>query len=838
MDDARTAPLLASLLVAVAAVAAVLEGATLPAHGGACLVAVALLAAGTTVVHGVDAPNRLVRLGLGLLLLTLIWQVTPLPPGARRLIAPGQAAWVDLAAPEWTGDLQAWLDALARYDVLAAVGVAGPWEWDPLQGSVAHLVRPGTIAPGAWPWAVAQLGGAALCWILGVTVGRSDRGARTFAILLLLAAVAEALFGIANREGTTTGIGTKTAYLGSATGTFINRGHFASFLALGLGAAWGLGAALFPLVPEEVRRHRARQRRSSQPPSVLEVSGDKLPRLVLLGFAAAVLGIALVASQSRGPVLSFALAGAAVGIYAWRRRDEPFHLGIGLGLPVVSAVLAAVGFGLRGAFGRFATLLRAGDVSFTSRVQVWRDGLDAFLDAPLFGAGAGAWRLAWGSHEAGVHLYDFNHAHDELVEQLVELGAVGTVGLGLLVLAWVRQVRAGIDLCEHTPRTAIGIGCTVGVVAVGFQSVADFPLHTPAVLLATATAAGVASGSLSERQAAGTRAPVWGAVALVAVLAGWATTRDHDHPGTRAERLGEVPQIYYDEWALDAAAGRAGFAEEAARVARWAPLDPWGQLALALAEGRLAQAATAGDETAGPPEDRAFAAERALARALRLRPRSPRVQIAGARVLLALAGTGAADARRERAVALLSQAVADDAWRAREAFELASSLPLPLMERVAERLPADAQKRARVRYEYGRALDERGEKGEARAAWAAALQDDPEHGPALFALGVVARGEGDTDTMRDLLNRFLKAKERPGGMEGWAWLYLGDVDAAEVRFRRSVGENPANTWAWEGLAEVALRRGDAEAERQVWRRVLQLRPGDKRATERMKVLGG
>lgn len=74
-------------------------------------------------------------------------------------------------------------------------------------------------------------------------------------------------------------------------------------------------------------------------------------------------------------------------------------------------------------------------------------------------------------------------------------------------------------------------------------------------------------------------------------------------------------------------------------------------------------------------------------------------------------------------------------------------------------------------------------------------------------------------------------------MEGWALLYLGELDAAEVRFRRSVNENPSNLWAWEGLAEVALREGDTEAERQVWRKVLQLRPTHPRARLRLLVLG-
>ncbi len=838
MAEQRFASAGAAAAVLIVGLASVLEGATLPVYGGPCVVAIVLLAMVAVALRGVDRPGPMVWCGLALLGVTLLWQVIPLPAWAHRLVAPGQSALVDMAAPSWTGDLDAWLDALTRFDVLAAVGVGPAWDYDPLAGSVADAARAGTLSPAAWPWAVAQLVGGGIAVVLGVAIGRSERGARTFAVLLLLLCVAEALFGIANRNAATTGLGVKTAYLGSATGTLINRGHYAALLALGLGAAWGLAAALFPLLPEEVRRHRARKRRSSHPPSVMEASGDKVPRLVVLLFGAAVLGIGLVASQSRGPVLSFVLVAAGVGAYAWRRRDESFHLGIGVGLLAVSGVLAAIGFGVRGAFGRFASMLDAGDVSFTSRLQVWEEGLRAFRDAPVFGAGAGAWRLAWGARETGLHLYDFSHAHNELVERLVELGAVGTLGLGLLAFCWLRGVGRGIDAADATPRTAIGIGLLVGVGAVVAQSAVDFPLHTPAVLLATTLAAGVSYGAVTERAGAAARAWVPQAVgAGVIVLAVWAAVADRDHPGSRAQRLGEIPRVYYDAWAVSEPGSEVGFAARAAHVASVAPLDPWGQLALAVAELKLVQAARAGEAAPSGPEDHAFAAERAIARALKLRPRAPRVQVAAARVLVGLAATGYPDARRERAVSLLMEAVRGDPWRAREAFELTAHLPSAMLDRVGTALPDAPAARARVRYEYGHALDLRGDKAGARAAFAAALAEDPSHGPSLFALGVIARGEGDEALMRDLLRRFLAAKERPGGMEGWALVYLDELSSAEVRFRRAVGDNPENLWAWEGLAEIALRMGDAEAERQVWRRVLQVRPAYKRALLRLEALG-
>src|SRR5687768_18443570 len=84
-------PALASL--AVLAAAAGLEGGTLPAWGGACIVAMCAIAGFVVVRRGVEAPPRLARLGLALVAVTLLWQLLPIPNALRHLVAPGQARW-------------------------------------------------------------------------------------------------------------------------------------------------------------------------------------------------------------------------------------------------------------------------------------------------------------------------------------------------------------------------------------------------------------------------------------------------------------------------------------------------------------------------------------------------------------------------------------------------------------------------------------------------------------------------------------------------------------------------------------------------------------------------
>lgn len=826
---------LALACLLLVAVGAAMQGAVMPAEGAPLFaVAAALAVAAARRLEGLDRPARW---GAVLLLAVSLYQLVPVPGAVRAVVAPGQAERVDRVAVEHPGDPQAQTRAAAEADVLAVLGEPAP-PFDLLAGATATAWRPGSVAPDRAAWGLTTFGGAILLYALGRVIGRDERGARAFAVGLLALGVLEAVLGLAWRSGPTTGLAPKVHYLGSATGTFVNRGHFAAFLVLALGAAWGLAAALFPLQPDAVRRHRERKTRSSQPPSVLEASGDRLPRLAVLGLLSGFLGVGLVAAQSRGPLLAFGLVGLAVGAWAWRARHERWHLGIGVGLPLAGVLLATVGYGLRGALGRFSGLLGTDDVSLTSRLRIWSEGLAAWTDAPVLGAGMGAWSMAWGPHAGAPRLDEPVHAHQELVEQLGEVGLLGTVGLLLLAWSWGRRVRAGFLVAPHEPRPAIGMGLAVAVGAVLVQSLADFPLHTPGVLIPTALAAGVASGALgAERPPAGRRG--WIALAAVVLLsAGAAAVRDQAWSGPREQEVGVVPPAWYQvEEAPHDVAEALAQRDLARAYAFRSPLDPWGHAAHAIAEARLAVLAERGVEgVPGEPEAHAREVERAVARAESVGPRYPRLQVELARALALLADAGLfPDARAASATERLVAAVTLDSWRAAEAFAIADRLPPAAMRAIAATAPAEGAAAARVHYEHGRAQERAGRPEAAIDAWRRAVAADPGHGPAWFALGAALRVRGDPAAV-DAFRAFLASRDRPGGMEGWALLFLDDLDAAEAKLRRVVQDSPRNRWAWEGLAESAARRADRRAEREAWERVLGLDPANPRARERIAAI--
>lgn len=816
------------LLLALAA-AAGLEGGVEHRYGGPAMAVAAAFAVGLVLRGGVARPGRVALVGILLLAVPIGYALLPVPPALRAVVAPGQAAWfARVGEPAVT--LEAWLTDLTQQDVAAAVGEARE-PLDLLAGAQATGVSPGALDPTALPWELGTLAACVVVYAAGTVLARDERTVRFVALTLVVFGVVESLLGLRWKDGPTVGLAPKEHYLGSATGTFVNRGHFAAFLLLAIGSAWGLAASLFPLEPEEVRKHRARKRRSSHPPGLLEYAGDKLPRLVLLAFGAGLLALALVASQSRGPLVALLVASVGVGAWAlWRRQDRT-HLGIGLVVPLAGLVLAAVAVGPRAAIGRFLTL-GTDDVSVSARRQMWAESLEAWLDAPVFGTGPGGWHRAWTLHEVAPHLYSSRYAHSEPVQVLVELGAVGALGAVLVLGAWGWHLRKALDVAEEGPHLAHAIGWSVPVVAILLQSGADFPLHTPGVGLGFALVAGLVVGCLDPAPARRHRLAPAGLGIVGIVLLGVATVHDLRAPGTRAQRLSEETELNYARDPRTVPEARAWLADAQAAVHQ-APLDPWRHAAVAHAASLLAL-----DDPDGDPTELAFQSQLAAARALALRRHDPRLQVSLADAELRLLDVlHAPDALTTHATALLAQAVHDDSWRASDAFRIAGSrVSHAQLQAMADAAPDDPLSKAHIWYELGRAFEARGEKADAMTAHETASNAYPDFGAPAFNMGILLHHAGDDAGASAWFERFLSARDRSGAMEGWAYHFLGRYPEAEARFRKVVQEQPQNRWAWQGLADTCKARGERADERHAVQKMLELSPDDPGVRKRLEAL--
>lgn len=228
------------------------------------------------------------------------------------------------------------------------------------------------------------------------------------------------------------------------------------------------------------------------------------------------LGAGVAATQSLGALL------AALGICAGTlvlqrlpgRRGTWIVIGALSGAAVLLAFVPACVPGLLPPSGR------EGELSAGLRWQVYASaGRAAWSFLPL-GAGLGAFAPAFTRWRPIGLAYAVLHAHSEPLHAWVELGLPSLV----LGVAAVRVV--GERLVRLRRRGALAFAPAAGVIAVACHSLVDFPLHVPAVALATAALAGIAwSANLEARERGTSQAVVradltrWSVAALALVLA-------------------------------------------------------------------------------------------------------------------------------------------------------------------------------------------------------------------------------------------------------------------------------------------------------------------------------
>jgi len=342
------------------------------------------------------------------------------------------------------------------------------------------LDAPATLSVDRHATASSLRTGAALAGLFVVaTTVAATAGLRRVAFGLLASAGFQGLYGLLVLVSGSARIWNvpKTYYLDCATGTFVNRNHFACFLAMGL--AVGLAAILAELrgAPSGATGRRR----------WVEFWGSAGSRSLLLGIPW-ILGLAgLFTSFSRAGT---ALALGAVGITALAAGRS------GIRARVVAVLLAAsvavVPLAQIGAERLFARYGRSAE-AFTSaggRGTVWRDTLEIAAAFPLTGAGFGSFVAVYPAFRSpDVRLF-YAHAHNDLIQAAAEGGLLGLVLLACLILAAGRNVVRAVT--GSMGPLAVGVGAALG--ATLLHGLIDFNFHIPANAAIAAILAGGLEG--------------------------------------------------------------------------------------------------------------------------------------------------------------------------------------------------------------------------------------------------------------------------------------------------------------------------------------------------------
>ena len=311
-------------------------------------------------------------------------------------------------------------------------------------------------------------------FFLTLVLCRDRNAKRRLVIVFVSLGVFEALYGLIQYLTGWQQIFTyvKKYYLEEATGTYVNRNHFAGFLEMILPFAAVLALRCAGLLFRNTLRGTATLRKIA--------SRTELPSLVFWLFLATLLFVALVLSRSRMGIISalvslvaiLALAGTASMPARTRAAVAAlFFLGV-LGL--------IVWIGSDPVMSRFETLGQEYNFSGQNRISIWRDTLGLIRHHPLLGTGLGSFSVVYPSVQTVFLTHLVEHAHCDYLEVASELGLPGAILVFGSIFSVLAQTGRQYRKAEESFDRAVSLGCIGSIVAILVHSLADFNLYIPA----------------------------------------------------------------------------------------------------------------------------------------------------------------------------------------------------------------------------------------------------------------------------------------------------------------------------------------------------------------------
>lgn len=238
-------------------------------------------------------------------------------------------------------------------------------------------------------------------------------------------------------------------------GSFVNRHDFAAFMEMTIAVPLGLMFA--GAIPRDKR--------------------------LLYATAIGLMGVALLLSGSRGGFVSL-LAEIFFLVILTTKTKSAGQLGLKIALAVLLLgviIFGAVLIGGESSLTRFAETAASGDFS-TSRTQIWSVTLAVIKNNLPFGAGFGAFGVAYTPYDSLNGFARVEQAHNDYLQVLADAGIVGLI-LGAFFV-W-KLFRDGLKNAKtsDTFRRGVAVGALAGCFAVLVHSIFDFVLHITAISL-------------------------------------------------------------------------------------------------------------------------------------------------------------------------------------------------------------------------------------------------------------------------------------------------------------------------------------------------------------------
>jgi len=263
--------------------------------------------------------------------------------------------------------------------------------------------------------------------------------------------------------------------LQEATGTYINRNHYAGLLEM-----------LFPLslalaFYELWKLHTKKRTEESN-----------FHRIAIWLSIAVVLFAGLVYSRSRMGIAAASISVLVMLTLAWTSKAY------GRIALVVCAAFLVLSIGIIAWIGAASVVERFQDAGQEyaaedhTRVSIWRGTLRLIGEHPWFGTGFGTFPIAYTVVQTTFLDKFVNHAHNDYLELASDLGIPAAFGITApIVWILVRTARAFRDTGRNMDKF-FALGCVGSIVAILLHSLSDFNLYIPANALVFASILGLA----------------------------------------------------------------------------------------------------------------------------------------------------------------------------------------------------------------------------------------------------------------------------------------------------------------------------------------------------------
>jgi O-antigen ligase len=258
----------------------------------------------------------------------------------------------------------------------------------------------------------------------------------------------------------------KHAYKDVATGTFINRNHYAAYLMMSLSLCMGIFFHTW-------------SRRLGRGPKTHWRQGSA-SKLAIVGFCL-VLGLtAIWASASRAAPIMLAVA-LILGIFVFAPSKTNKSLIVIFACVAGAAILFSLWLGISPVSHRYFALI--GDLDAAGgRPGAYATAWRMWLAAPIFGHGAGLFGdLFYCFRSADIKVF-YDHAHNDYLEICAETGIFGLMFfIGAIISSLAVSLKCRRRRKSHFP-LAFSWASMTGVLALMFHGLVDFNFQIPANL--------------------------------------------------------------------------------------------------------------------------------------------------------------------------------------------------------------------------------------------------------------------------------------------------------------------------------------------------------------------